>query len=304
MKTVRKIHQIRPVKNKKLRVAAYARVSHSELLQSLSNQVSYYSELIQNNAEWEYKGVYVDSAISGRNIKQRKEYQRLIQDCKNGKIDMILTKSISRFGRNTVDLLKTIRELRRLNISVRFEKENIDTLTTEGELLLTLLVSVAEEESKAIGQNIKWRVKEKFKQGLPFNPQDMYGYRWQRDQYVIEPHEANIIRQVYDWYLDGNTPTQIAKILNEMGEKTRNGNQFTRRIIHNILSQDTYTGRLVLQKTYRVPYKGCSVINQGEQAKYIVEHAHQPIISKEQFEEVQQVKTMRSNHYKKGIKDV
>lgn len=198
VKTVKKIQQIKPVQNKKLRVAAYARVSHSELLQSLSNQVSYYSELIQNHSEWEYKGVYVDSAITGRNIKQRKEYQRLIQDCKEGKIDVILTKSISRFGRNTIDLLKTIRELRRLNVSVRFEKENIDTMTTDGELLLTLLVSIAEEESKAIGQNIKWRVKEKFQQGLPHSPQDMYGYRWQEDEYVIEPHEASIIQQIYE----------------------------------------------------------------------------------------------------------
>lgn len=302
VKTVKKIQQIKPAQNKKLRVAAYARVSHAELLQSLSNQVSYYSELIQNHSEWEYKGVYVDSAITGRNIKQRKEYQRLIQDCKEGKIDVILTKSISRFGRNTIDLLKTIRELRRLNVSVRFEKENIDTMTTDGELLLTLLVSIAEEESKAIGQNIKWRVKEKFQQGLPHSPQDMYGYRWQEDAYVIELHEASIIQQIYEWYLNGHSPTQIAKILNEKREKTRKGNAFTRSVIHNILSQDTYTGRLILQKTYRVAHKGRSVMNQGEHTKYIVEQAHEPIISKEQFEEVQQVKATRSNHYQKGAK--
>lgn len=302
MKKIRKIQQMQSTENKKLRVAAYARVSHLELLQSLSNQINYYSQFIQSNSEWAYKGIYVDSAITGCSTRKRKEYQRLIKDCQKGEIDMILTKSISRFGRNTIELLETIRQLRRLNISVRFEKENIDTLTTDGELLLTLLASIAEEESKTMGQNIRWHIKEKFKQGLPHNPQDMYGYRWQEEQYVIAPHEAKVIQQIYTWYLSGDTPTQIAKKLNEMGEKTRKGNRFTRRIIHNILSQDTYTGRLVLQKTYHVAHKGRSVINQGEHTKYIVEQAHEPIISKEQFEAVQQAKGMRSHHYKKGVK--
>ena len=296
MKSVRKIQLFQPLEKKKLRVAAYVRVSHTDLLQSLSNQISYYSEFIQNHTDWEYKGVYVDRAISGRNVKQRKEYQRLIQDCRNGEVDLILTKSISRFGRNTVELLKTIRELKGLNIGVRFEKENIDTLTTDGELLLTLLASVAQEESETIAQNIKWRVKEKFKQGIPYSPQDMYGYRWKDEQYVVNPHEASIIQHIYEWYLNGHSPTQIAKILNEKREKTRRGNAFTRSVIHNILSQDTYTGRLILQKTYRVAHKGRSVMNQGEHTKYIVEQAHEPIISKEKFEEVQQVKAMRRNY--------
>lgn len=178
MKTIRKIQTLNSSHNKKKKVAAYARVSHTDLLQSLSDQVSYYNNLIQNNTNWEYAGVYIDNAVSGRSSKNRKEYLRLLGDCRRGKIDIILTKSISRFGRNTVELLKIIRELKTLNISVRFEKENIDTLTTDGELLLTLLAATAEEESKAIGSNVRWRVKKKFQRGLPHSPQPILGYKW------------------------------------------------------------------------------------------------------------------------------
>ena len=299
MKQVRKITQTTLPKPTKLKVAAYARVSHTGLLHSLSNQVSYYNDLIGNNLDWEFKGVYVDEAISGRNASKRKEYQRLISDCRKGEIDIILTKSISRFGRNTVELLKTIRELKQLNISVRFEKEDIDTLTTDGELLLTLLSTLAEEESKAIGENIRWKVKKKFEQGLPYIKQDMYGYRFKETRYEIEPSEAEVVKQIYTWYLEGLTPTFIARKLNEKGLTTRKGNQFTRSIIHRILGQVAYTGKLVLQKTYHVGEKGRSVVNNGEKTKYIVENAHEAIISKEMFEEVQKEKTRRSLHNKK-----
>lgn len=164
MKTIKKLETLNVTDVKKQKVAAYARVSHQDLLQSLSEQISYYSKLIQDNPSWEYAGVYFDNSVSGRNTKNRKEYLRLIDDCRKGKIDIILTKSISRFGRNTIELLEIIRELKKLNIGVQFEKENIDTLTTDGELLLTLLAAVSEEESKAIGSNVRWSVKKKFKQ--------------------------------------------------------------------------------------------------------------------------------------------
>ena len=170
MKTIKKLETLNVTDVKKQKVAAYARVSHQDLLQSLSEQISYYSKLIQNNSSWEYAGVYFDNSVSGRNTKNRKEYLRLIDDCRKGRIDIILTKSISRFGRNTIELLETIRELKKLNIGVQFEKENIDTLTTDGELLLTLLAAVSEEESKVIGSNVRWSVKKKFEQGLPHSP--------------------------------------------------------------------------------------------------------------------------------------
>ncbi|MCP1638623.1 DNA invertase Pin-like site-specific DNA recombinase [Streptococcus gallinaceus] len=302
MKQIRKITLSKLPEQKRLRVAAYARVSHTGLLQSLSNQVSYYNDLIGHHPEWEFKGVYVDEATSGRNTSKRKEYQRLISDCRKGEIDIILTKSISRFGRNTVELLKTIRELKQLNISVRFEKENIDTLTTDGELLLTLLATLAEEESKAISENIRWKVKKQFEQGLPYIKQDMYGYRFKETRYEIEPKEAEVVRQIYTWYLNGLTPTFIARELNEKGDRTRKGNLFTRSIVHRILGQVAYTGTLILQKTYHIGHKGRSVENKGERTKYIVENAHEAIISQEMFEEVQQEKTRRSLHNKKKEK--
>ncbi|MCW6665323.1 recombinase family protein [Aerococcaceae bacterium NML191219] len=292
-KTVKRIQSVSMMATPKLRVAAYARVSHTYLLKSLSHQISHYSDLIQKNPAWVYEGVYIDEAISGRNGTQRKEYQRLIQDCKNGKIDMILTKSISRFGRNTVELLKTIRELKRVNVSVRFEKENIDTLSTEGELLLTLLASLAEEESESVSQNIRWKIQKTFEQGIPYIKQDMFGYRFKETQYIIEEKEAAIVKEIFSWYMEGASPNEIVKQLNEKGCRTRKGNLFTKKIIHNILSQETYTGKLILQKTYRSSYKGRSVENKGERPKYIVDNAHEPIITQETFDLVQQLKKTR-----------
>lgn len=203
MKQIKTIQAQKVTTIKRLKVAAYTRVSHTSLLQSLSNQVSHYSQMIQANPKWDYVGVYSDSAISGRSQAHRRDFQQLLEDCRKGKIDIILTKSISRFGRNTVELLETVRELKRLGISVRFEKEKIDTLTAEGELLLTLLASMAQEESQSISQNIRWRVKKRFEEGKPYIPQDIFGYRWNGEEYVIEPHEASIVRQVFEWYMEG-----------------------------------------------------------------------------------------------------
>ncbi|MBF0714935.1 recombinase family protein [Gemelliphila palaticanis] len=302
MKRVIKIESVNSLKKDKLRVAAYARVSHTYLKNSLSNQVSYYNTIIQNNPEWELKGIYIDEAISGRNTNKRREYQRLIKDCEKGEIDIILTKSISRFGRNTIELLKTIRELKLLKVSVRFEKENIDTLTTDGELLLTLLSTLAEEESKSISDNIKWKVKKSFEQGIPYIKQDMYGYRFKNTKYEVERKEAKIIKQIYDWYIEGLSPTMISRKLNDIGETTRKGNKFSRAIIHNILSQETYTGKLILQKTYHDIEKGFSVINKGKRTMYIVENAHESIITQEIFDRVQKEKSNRSLHNNKEKK--
>ena len=288
MKTIKRLETLNVTDVKKQKVAAYARVSHQDLLQSLSEQISYYSKVIQNNPSWEYVGVYFDNSVSGRNTKNRKEYLRLIDDCRKGKIDIILTKSISRFGRNTIELLEIIRELKKLNIGVQFEKENIDTLTTDGELLLTLLAAVSEEESKAIGSNVRWSVKKKFEQGLPHSPQPILGYRWIGDSYKIEESEADIVRKIYGLYLLGIKPTQISRIINDEGKRTRRGEKFSRLAIYRILSQETYTGKLILQKTFHVKEKGRSVKNTGEKTMYIVENAHEAIISQEIFNKVQE----------------
>ena len=160
MKVIQKIEPTKPKIAKRKRVAAYARVSvdKGRTMHSLSAQVSYYSKLIQKNPDWEYVGVYSDGGISGRTTESRNEFKRLIKDCKDGKVDIILTKSISRFARNTVDLLETVRDLRAINVEVRFEKENIHSLSGDGELMLSILASFAQEESRSISNNIKWSI--------------------------------------------------------------------------------------------------------------------------------------------------
>ncbi|HGA0476174.1 TPA: recombinase family protein [Streptococcus agalactiae] len=294
MKQIKTIQAQKVTAIKRLKVAAYTRVSHTSLLQSLSNQVSHYSQLIQANPEWDYVGVYSDSAISGRSQAYRRDFQQLLEDCRKGKIDLILTKSISRFGQNTVELLETVRELKRLGISVRFEKEKIDTLTAEGELLLTLLASMAQEESQSISQNIRWRVKKRFEEGKPYIPQDIFGYRWNGDEYVIEPHEASIVRQVFEWYMEGLSAPKIAKRLDDRGERTRLGNRFTKRVIYNMFDQEAYCGRLILQKTFRDQFGSRSILNDGQMAKYIVENAHEAIVTPEYFQLVNQEKKRRA----------
>lgn len=178
MKTIEKIEITRPKLLKRQRVAAYARVSleTDRLKHSLSTQISYYNQLIQRNPEWDFVGIYADSGISGTSAQKRPEFQRLIQDCREGKIDGVLTKSIQRFARNTVDLLDVVRELKLLGIEVRFEKENINYLSGDGELMLSILASFAQEESRSISENVKWGTIKRFQQGIPNGKFSIYGY--------------------------------------------------------------------------------------------------------------------------------
>lgn len=195
---MRKIIQITPSMpqlQRKKRVAAYARVSmdSERLMHSLSAQVSYYSELIQKNPEWIYAGVYADEGITGTLKSKRNEFKRMLEDCENGKIDIILVKSISRFARNTVDLLDTVRHLKGLGIEVRFEKENINSLSSDGELMLSILASFAQEESRSISDNVKWGTRKRFEKGIPNGRTRVFGYRWADDILVVEPDEVEIV---------------------------------------------------------------------------------------------------------------
>ena len=225
MKTVEKIERKLPVLKARKRVAAYARVSmESERMQhSLSAQVSYYSALVQKNPEWEYAGVFADYGISGTGTKKRDEFNSMLAECEAGNIDIILTKSIQRFARNTVDLLNTVRHLKELGIEVRFEKENINSLSGDGELMLSILASFAQEESRSISENVKWGTIKRFRQGIPNGKFSILGYEWQDDRLVIIPEEAEIIRWIYVEYMKGASRIEIGRALMDRGIYTRQG---------------------------------------------------------------------------------
>lgn len=199
------------------KVAAYARVSSGKdaMLHSLSAQVSYYNELIQRHPGWVFCGVYADEALTGTKA-DRKNFTRLLKDCRAGKVDMVITKSISRFARNTVTLLETVRELKLIGVDVYFEEQNIHSISADGELMLSILASYAQEESLSTSENQKWRIKRNFENGMPWNG-TLLGYRYEHGKYVIVPEEAEIVQLIFDSYLSGMGITAIMKTLNKKG---------------------------------------------------------------------------------------
>ena len=290
MKKIELIETSIPQIKYKKRVTAYARVSaeSDRLSHSLSAQVSYYSQLIQKNPEWEYVGVYADSFISGTSIDKRTEFQRLIADCEAGKIDIILTKSISRFARNTVDLLSSVRHLKSLGVEVRFEKENIRSTSSSGEIMLSILASFAQEESINNSENVKWAKRKRFEQGCPHAKFKIYGYAWEGEQMVIVPDEANIVKSVYREYLAGKSAPDIARELSRKGLTTRNGSRWSGTSIRYMLKNANYTGNLLLQKYYvENPLTHKVRKNEGELTRYWVENTHEAIVDRETFECVQ-----------------
>ena len=292
---IEKIAFTAPLQKQATRVAAYARVSSGkeEMLHSLSAQVSYYSTRIQSHKGWTYAGVYADEAQTGTK-DDRENFKRLLADCRAGKIDMVITKSISRFARNTVTLLNTIRELKDLGVDVFFEEQNIHTMSADGELLITLLASYAQEESRSVSENQKWRVKKNFQDGIPWN-QVLYGYRFENDHFVVVPDEAKVIRLIFDYYLSGMGVIAITKKLNEDGYTTRSGNHWGMGTIRDILGNYNYTGNLMLQKTFRKDYITKKTLkNNGELPKYHVEHSHEAIIPLDLFNEIQEERKRRT----------
>ena len=265
-----------------LRTAAYARVSSGKeaMLHSLSAQVSYYSAKIQKTPGWVYAGVYADEALTGTKDK-REEFQRLLDNCRAGKIDLIITKSVSRFARNTVTTLKTIRELRLLNVDVYFEEQNIHTLGEDGELLLTLLAAYAEEEARSVSENQKWRIRTNFEQGLLWSV-TMYGYRQVDGRLEIVPEEAEILRLAADLYLEGYGSERLERALAKAGVLGRHGNAMTGHGIINLLCNEKSAGDMLLQKTFvDDPITKVARINRGELPQYFVEGSHVPIFDRE-----------------------
>lgn len=270
------------------RVAAYARVSmvKDTMMHSLAAQVSYYSELIQRNPEWEYAGVYADSGLTGTK-ENRPEFQRMLKDCRDGKIDMIIVKSISRFARNTVMLLETVRVLKEMGISVYFEEQKIDTMSGDGELMLSILASFFQEESRNVSENCKWRVRKKFENGEPTGFR-MYGYDVRNGVFTIIPEEAEVVRRIFRMYLDGMGSVRIMKTLIAEGIPAPEGGLWNASVIMMMLKNEKYAGDLLLQKFFtnnHIEKKQC--FNRGELPQYFVEGDHEPIIDRETFEAVQ-----------------
>lgn len=228
---MRKVRLVEPVPKEphKLRVCAYARVSSAKdaMLHSLSAQVSYYSSYIQQNPDWEYKGVYADEAFTGTK-DNRPEFQRLLNDCRAGKLDLIITKSISRLARNTVTMLETVRELKALNIDIYFEEQNIHSLSGDGELMLTILASYAQEESLSVSENCKWRIRTQFAKGRPVSI-SMLGYKLIHGKLTIIPREAETVSMIFYDYLSGMSKVGIAQKLNELDIKTKRGEAYGMR---------------------------------------------------------------------------
>lgn len=293
----------------KLKVDAYCRVStdREEQASSYEAQVAHYTQFIQKNPEWELAGIYADDGITGTNTKKREEFNRMIQDCMNGNIDMIITKSISRFARNTLDCLKYIRELKEKNIPVFFEKENINTMDSKGEVLLTIMASLAQQESQSLSQNIKLGLQYRFQNGeVRVNHSRFLGYtKDEEGNLIIEPAEAEVVKRIYREYLEGASLLQIGRGLEADGILTGAGKTKWRpETLKKILQNEKYIGDALLQKTYTVDFLNKKrVKNKGIVPQYYVENSHEPIIPRDLYMQVQEEMIRRANlHSRVGRK--
>ena len=277
--------------NKKLRVAAYVRISveTKETQHSLHAQEDFYRRKIHENTEWEMAGIYKDNGISGTDIKRREGLVRLISDCEAGKIDLILVKSVSRFARNTLDLLRIVRHLKQLGVAVWFEEQNINSLTEEGELMLTLMASVAQAESESVSENVKWAIRKAFQKGIGNTKRRTFGYHWVEGTMTVIQEEAEIVERIFRDFLAGESQTKIAGKLTQEGVTSVNGNPISVSAVGNILRNITYTGNTLLQKTFiRDPISRKKVMNTGELPQYFVKDTHEAIIDMDTFERVQE----------------
>ncbi len=299
-------NSIRP-EQKALRVAAYCRVSTSLEAQegSYEAQVAYYRDKIQENPNWNNAGIYADDGKSATNTKKRDDFNAMIDDCMAGKIDMVLTKSVSRFARNTVDSLQTIRKLKEKNIAILFEKENINTLDGSGELLITILSSQAQEESRNLSENTKWGITRRFENGIiSVNHKKFMGYtKDDKGNLVIVDEEAEIVRRIFRMYLEGSSLVQITRSLEEDKIKTVTGkDKWNSSVISKMLSNEKYMGDALLQKTYTVDFLSKKRLkNDGIVPQYYIEDNHEAIIPKELFYKVQEEKARRASINKSAV---
>ncbi len=298
-RTIQLVQPMKLAERKLLRVAAYARVSCDKdaMKHSLAAQISYYNEYIQRNPDWVFAGIYADEAYSGTK-DDRPRFVQLIQDCKNGLIDRIITKSISRFARNTVTLLTTVRDLRRMGIGIYFEEQNIDTLTEAGELMITLLASQAQEESRATSENCKWRIRKKFEEGYTthFN---LVGYHQVDGLVEMIPEEAELVRRIFQLYLEGYGQQAIANILFEEDAPTCLGGEWFSTTIRSMLRNEKYAGDLLLQKSFVTDHITKEVKkNKGEMPQFFIQDDHEAIVPHEVFEAVRCENARRAAKYR------
>ena len=289
-----------PQLKRKLRVAAYARVSSSKdaMLHSLSAQVSYYNKYISSHDDWEFVGIYADEGISGTK-EDRDEFQRMINDCRAGKIDLILTKAISRFARNTMTMLEIVRELKNLNVDVFFEEQNLHSISSDGEMVLTLLASVAQEEARSVSENQKWRIRKDFEKGLIWGGNSAYGYRIINKKMVIIPEEAKLVKRIFQLYIGGLGFQKISKLLNDEGIPAMRAKRWNKQSLQQIIANINYTGDLLLQKTYNENYLTKKTkINRGELDQFFVENDHEAIITRDEYYAALEIRRKRVEYFK------
>ena len=287
-----------PIKRK---VAAYARVStdHEEQQSSYEAQVSYYTEYIQSRTDWEFAGIFADEGISGCSIKGRQGFQAMIEEALNGGINLIITKSVSRFARNTVDSLSTIRKLKEHNVECYFEKENIWTFDSKCELMLSILSSISQEESRSISENVTWGHRKRMADGkvsVPFGR--FLGYdRGEHGEMIVNEKEAETVREIYRLFLSGLTPHGIGKELTSRGIPTPGGKvKWTASTVKSILTNEKYKGDALLQKTFTPDYLTKKTKkNDGQIPQYYVENSHPAIVTPEMYEAVQAEMERRGN---------
>lgn len=279
----------------RLKVCAYVRVStdHREQMNSLENQTQYYERLISSNPDYEYRGIFSDAGISGAK-ENRPGFIAMMEKARSGEVDLIITKSISRFARNTLLLLKYVRELRDIGVGVIFEEEMVNTLKSEGELLLTVLAAVAEEERKSVRGNVRWAMENKCKRGeVMVDANRLLGYdKDAQGNLVINEGQAAIVRQIYRLYLKGISGYKIARILNDQNIPTYTKKPWSSQRILRIIGNEKYMGDCLMQKSF-VNDNGRQIINRGQRAKYLIENNHPAIIDRKDWEAAQQIRESR-----------
>ena len=286
-------------KNEKIRLAPYCRVSRDteDQLNSFAAQIRYYSEYTKNHPEYEIVDIYADEGLTGMEMDKRDDFLRLVRDCKKGLIDRIIVKSVSRFARNTIEILETLRELKKCGVSVYFEEQGIDTEKLNMEMIITFPGMAAQQESEAISGNVRWSYQKRMQSGEFNCTCPAYGYNLVNGEMVINEDEAKVVRRIFELYLSGKGLQAIAGIFNEEQVPRRYGRtHWHHNTIRYILTNERYKGDALLQKKYTtdtLPYR--LKLNKGEKTQYYVENSHVPIIDKKTFEKAQELLKTRKN---------